>query len=80
MIIGDEAVDLRPGHVVARPAGTRVPHAFRAADGSAGLTYLAMGQRDTRDISYYPRTNKVFFRGIGLIARIEPVGYWDGEE
>ena len=39
-----------------------------------------MGQRDTRDISYYPRTNKVFFRGVGLLTRLEPVGYWDGEE
>ena len=80
VVIGEEAFDLRPGIVVARRAGTRVPHTFRAADDGAGLTYLAMGQRDTRDISYYPHTRKVFFKGIGLITRLEPVGYWDGVE
>ena len=79
-VVGDEEVDLRAGHVVVRRAGTRVPHAFRAADDGAGLTYLAMSQRDTRDISYYPHTNKINFRGVGLITRLEPVGYWDGEE
>jgi uncharacterized cupin superfamily protein len=79
-VIGDEAVAVGPGHVIARPAGSRVAHMFRAAVDPVGLTYLAMGQRDTRDISYYPRTNKVFFRGVGLLTRLEPVGYWDGEE
>jgi hypothetical protein len=27
----------------------------------------------------YPRSNKVYFCRIGLIARIERVDYWDGE-
>jgi len=63
---------------VSRPAGTRVAHAFRA--GTRGLTYLAYGTRDTNDIVYYPRSNKIFFRGVGLIGRIERLDYWDGEE
>jgi uncharacterized cupin superfamily protein len=68
---------LRAGHVVSRPPGTRVAHALRA--GEAGMTYLAYGPRESSDISYYPRSNKIFLRGIGLIARLEPLEYDDGE-
>jgi len=68
---------LRAGHVVSRPAGTRIAHSLRA--GEAGLTYLAYGTRDTNDVCYYPRSNKIFWRGVGLIARLEPLEYDDGE-
>lgn len=73
-----EQHEVRAGHVVARPAGTRVAHTFRA--GADGLTLLAYGTREPNDIAYYPRSNKVNFRGIGLIARLEPLDYWDGED
>lgn len=72
-----ETHPLRRGHVVSRPAGTRVPHGFRA--GPAGLTYLAYGTRDPADLCWYPRSNKLFFRGVGLIARVEALDYHDGE-
>ncbi|HLY39243.1 MAG TPA: cupin domain-containing protein [Candidatus Binatia bacterium] len=72
-----EAHPLRPGHVVSRPPGTRVPHSFRA--GPSGLTYLAYGTRDSNDVCWYPRSNKVFFRGLGVIARLELLDYFDGE-
>jgi uncharacterized cupin superfamily protein len=72
-----ETHPVRRGSVVARPAGTRISHCLRA--GGAGLTYLAYGTREPNDICYYPRSNKVFFRGLGLIARLEPLGYFDGE-
>jgi uncharacterized cupin superfamily protein len=65
------------GHVVSRPPGTRISHSFRAGD--SGLTYLAYGTKEPNDICYYPRSNKVFFRGVGLIARLEPLEYFDGE-
>jgi uncharacterized cupin superfamily protein len=68
---------VRAGHVVSRPAATRVSHSFRA--GPPGLTLLAYGTKEPNDICYYPRSNKVFFRGLGLIARLEPLGYSDGE-
>ena len=68
---------VRRGHVVSRPAGTRVPHSFRAGD--AGLTYLAWGQKDPSDMCWYPRSNKVFLRGLGVIARLELLEYADGE-
>jgi uncharacterized cupin superfamily protein len=72
-----ETHPVRRGHVVSRPAGTRISHCFRSGD--RGLTFLAYGTREPNDICYYPRSNKVFFRGIGLIGRLEPLAYGDGE-
>jgi uncharacterized cupin superfamily protein len=69
---------VRRGSVVARPAGSGRPHSFRAGDD--GLTVLAYGTRDPRDITYYPRSRKVSFRGIGLIGRLDVLDYWDGED
>jgi uncharacterized cupin superfamily protein len=69
---------VRAGSIVARPAGSRQAHAFRA--GESGMTLLAYGTRDPNDIVYYPRSNKVYFRGLGLLARVEPLDYWDGED
>ena len=71
----DNAV--RPGHVVARPPGSRVAHAFRA--GPDGLTMLVYGTRRPNDICWYPRSRKLNFRGLGVVARVEPLDYWDGE-
>ena len=68
---------LRPGHVVARPPATGVSHSFRA--GESALTYLAYGTREPNDIAYYPRSNKVSFRGVGVMGRIEKLDYWEGE-
>jgi uncharacterized cupin superfamily protein len=72
-----ETYPVRRGHVISRPAGTRISHSFRS--GESGLTFLAYGTREPNDICYYPRSNKVFFRGIGLIGRLEPLEYGDGE-
>jgi uncharacterized cupin superfamily protein len=78
LMLGDEELPIRAGHVVARPAGTGVAHAFRA--GANGLEFLAYGTRHSGDACYYPRSNKIAFRGLGVIARIERWGYWAGEE
>ena len=69
---------VRAGTTVARPAGTRVGHSFRA--GAAGLTLLAYGTRNSADVAYYTRSGKVNLRGIGLIFRPERLDYWDGED
>jgi uncharacterized cupin superfamily protein len=69
---------VRRGSVVARPAGTAVAHAFRGGD--EGLTLLMYGTRAPGDVCYYPRSGKVLLRGVGLVGRIEPLDYWDGEE
>jgi uncharacterized cupin superfamily protein len=74
----EEETPVRAGSVVSRPAGTGVSHLFRA--GERGLTYLAYGTREPGDICWYPRSNKINFGGIGVIARIEKIDYWDGED
>ena len=33
LVLGEEEIPVRPGHVVARPAGTGVGHMFRADQG-----------------------------------------------
>ena len=77
VVLGDEEHAVRAGSVVARPAATRVAHAFRAGDES--LRLLAYGTREPNDIVFYPRSGKISFRGVGVIGRIEPLSYWDGE-
>ena len=72
-----EEVPLRAGHVVARPPGTRVSHSFRA--GPEGTTMLVYGTRDPNDMCWYPRSNKISWRGLGVIGRVEHLDYFDGE-
>ena len=72
-----EDVPLRAGHVVARPPASNVGHAFRA--GASGLTMLVYGTRKPNDICYYPRSRKLYWRGVGVIGRVEPLDYDDGE-
>jgi uncharacterized cupin superfamily protein len=73
----EEQHELRAGHVVARPGGTRISHFFRG--GEEGAEMLVYGTRDPNDIAYYPRSNKINFRGVGLIARLDALEYADGE-
>jgi uncharacterized cupin superfamily protein len=74
---GVEETPLRPGHLVARPPGTRVSHSFRA--GPEGVTMLVYGTRDPNDMCWYPRSRKISWRGLGVIGRIETLEYFDGE-
>jgi uncharacterized cupin superfamily protein len=72
-----EELPIGPGHVIARPPGTRIAHSFRA--GEQGLTMLIYGTRKPNDMAWYPRSNKIFWRGLGVIGRIEALEYTDGE-
>jgi len=72
------AQPVRVGSVVARPPGTGVAHAFRA--GAGGMTLLAWGTREPNDVCWYPRSQKLFWRGVGVVGRVETADYWDGEE
>lgn len=72
-----EETPLRAGHVVARPPGTRISHSFRA--GPDGVTMLIYGTREPNDIGWFPRSRKIFIRGVGVIGRIETLDYFDGE-
>jgi uncharacterized cupin superfamily protein len=66
------------GDVVSCLAGAGAAHAFRAGPG--GLTYLAYGNRDRHDTIWYPRSRKIWFTGLNVIGRVEPLRYWDGED
>jgi uncharacterized cupin superfamily protein len=72
-----EAIPIRAGHVIGRPPATRVSHWFRA--GGDGLTMLIYGTRKPNDMCWYPRSNKIAWRGLGVIGRIEVLEYDDGE-
>jgi uncharacterized cupin superfamily protein len=72
-----ETHELRAGHVVCRPPGTRVSHFLRGGDD--GAVMLVYGTKDPNDIAYYPHSNKINFRGVGLIARLDALEYADGE-
>ncbi len=72
-----EEHELRAGQVISRPPSTGISHFFRA--GAAGMTFLVYGTRRPNDVCYYPRSNKIYWRGLGLIARLEPLDYDDGE-
>jgi uncharacterized cupin superfamily protein len=67
---------LRPGHVISRPAGTSVAHALRA--GHRPLTYLAYGTRKPDEVTFYPRSQKAYVSGV--LMRVQRVAdYWEGE-
>jgi uncharacterized cupin superfamily protein len=72
-----ETHELRPGHVVCRPAGTQVSHFIRAGD--EGAVMLVYGTSEPNDITYYPHSNEFYIRGIGLIGRLEALEYADDE-
>jgi uncharacterized cupin superfamily protein len=74
---GVEKTPLRAGHLVARPPGSGVSHSFRA--GPDGVTMLVYGTRDPNDVCWYPRSNKIKWRGLGVMGRIERLDYFDGE-
>jgi len=65
------------GDLVVRPAGSGIAHAFLA--NAIGLTLLAFGERRSDEMTYYPRSGKVRFRGLGVTGRLELCSYWDGE-
>jgi uncharacterized cupin superfamily protein len=77
VLLDDEETAVRPGSVVSRPRGTGVAHTFEAAD---GLTLLAYGTREPDDTCWYPDSRKLFFRGLGVVTRVQPLDYWDGEQ
>ena len=62
---------------MARPPATGVSHWFRAGDD--GCAMLVYGTRRPGDLCFYPRSNTVNFRGLGVIARVEPLPYPDGD-
>ena len=79
VVLGDEEIPVRRGTIVDRPPSTSVAHSFRADD-DADLVYLVYGDLPPNDICFYPRSGKISFRGVGVLGRIEPLDYWEGED
>ena len=77
LLLGDERHPVRRGSVVHRPRATGVAHTFEAGDD--GLTLLAYGTREPDDLCWYPDSQKIMFGGLDVIARVQPLDYWDGE-
>ncbi|MDX6688837.1 MAG: hypothetical protein QOG15_294 [Solirubrobacteraceae bacterium] len=77
VLLGDDEHPVRAGSIVARPPATGVAHAFQA--GADGMTMLAYGTREPSDMCWYPDSSKVAFGGLGVVARVQQLGYWDGE-
>jgi uncharacterized cupin superfamily protein len=77
VLLGDDELPVRPGSIVSRPRASGVAHAFQAGD--EALTLLAFGTREPGDACWYPDSQKVYLRGLGVIARVQPLDYWDGE-
>jgi uncharacterized cupin superfamily protein len=73
-----EQHEVRAGHIVSRLPGSGMAHAFRG--GEDGMTLLAYGQKIRNEILYYPRSNKIYFRGVGVMARLDHLAYEVGEE
>jgi uncharacterized cupin superfamily protein len=73
---GGEAAEVRAGDCIVYLAsgGEHTLHALEPLD------VLAYGMRDPADICFYPRSNKIAIRGLGLVARLERLDYWDGED
>jgi uncharacterized cupin superfamily protein len=76
--IGDASHPVRPGSIVSRPAGTGVAHQF--VGGDDGMTLLTYSNLDSTDTTFFPDSNKVHLRYLGVMLRVEPVDYWDGED
>jgi uncharacterized cupin superfamily protein len=73
-----EDVPIRAGHVVVRPPSSRVAHRLTA--GEDGMTLLVYGTRDFDEVVYFPRSRKLYFRGVGVIVRAEHITRLEGEE
>lgn len=71
LVAKEEEHPVRPGSVVARPAGTGVGHAFRA--GEQAMTLLMFSDKHPGDMTFYPRSGKVTLRGLGITFRPEIV-------
>ena len=53
---------------------------IRSTPGRRGSSASPTGSATPTTSCYYPDSGKVSFAGVGVIGRIEPLDYWDGED
>ena len=61
------------------PAGHR-PSRTPSGPAAAASSCWPTARAEPNDICYYPRSNKIFWPGVGVVGRIEHVDFWEGEE
>ena len=74
----EEEIPIRAGHVISRLPGTGIAQGLRARTRTVRPS-SPTARAKPGDICYYPRSNKIYFKGLGLIARLEDLDYDDGE-
>ena len=77
--LGDAETPVRAGHVIARPAGTGDRARVRRRRRRPHLPRLRH-PREGRPLLLPALAARSRFRGIGVIARVEALDYWDGED
>jgi hypothetical protein len=71
--MGDDDRDASRQQSIERADDLRLRNGVEARRG------LIYGTRRPNDMCWYPRSNKIAWRGLGVIGRIEALEYDDGE-
>ena len=75
---GDELFELRAGHTISCPAGTKVAHQI-ANPYDEDMLYLAIGNREPNEVCVYPDSGKIMVRSLQTVGRLTGTEYMDGE-
>jgi uncharacterized cupin superfamily protein len=78
----EESHAMRPGDIIAFPAGRRVGHSI-VNSGSGPCRYLMIGEHNPNEVCVYPDSNKLYTRALKTEQDIFDMEakrrYWDGE-
>lgn len=70
--------EIGPGDCISCPAGTGLAHQI-GNPFDQDLVYLAIGNREPREVCTYPDSGKVMVRSLGAVGRLEKTDYMSGE-
>ena len=78
---GLKHVTVSPGKLSAPPhCHSAEEDLFVVLEGEGTLELTPAPGREPSPATEPAELDKVFLRGVGLIARLKPLGYWDGED
>lgn len=75
---GESLREIGPGDCISCPAGRKVAHQI-GNPFDQDLVYLAVGPNEVHEVCGYPDSGKVMVRDLGMVGRMEPRDYMDGE-